>query len=196
MKVGITGGIGSGKSTVTKIFMSLGIPVYNADEAAKRLMSTNSKLRNELQHLFGVEIFPEDENFDRKKLASIVFNNPELLQQLNQLVHPAVGDDYQEWQQKQTAPYTLREAAILYESGTHIDLDAVIMVDAPEKIRIERIKERDGRSEDEIRAIIKRQWPSEKIRERATFIIDNDEIHAVIPQALQIHHQLLSHGRK
>ena len=196
MKVGITGGIGAGKSIVTKIFMSLGIPVYNADEAAKRLMSTNSKLRNELQHLFGVEIFPVDEDFDRKKLASIVFNNPELLQQLNQLVHPAVGDDYQEWQQKQTAHYTLREAAILYESGTHIDLDAVIMVDAPERIRIERIKERDGRSEDEIRAILKRQWPSEKIRERATFIIDNDEIHAVIPQALQIHQQLLSHGRK
>ncbi|HOS49218.1 MAG TPA: dephospho-CoA kinase, partial [Bacteroidia bacterium] len=181
MKVGITGGIGSGKSIVTRIFKSLEIPVYNADDAAKRLMNTNPILRSNLQKLFGEEIFPQEGQFDRKKLAAIVFHQPELLQKLNNLVHPAVGIDYQEWQQKQKAPYTIREAAILYESGTHVDLDAVIMVDAPENLRIERIKERDSRTENEIKAIIQQQWSSEELRARANFIIDNDDTHPVIP---------------
>ncbi len=196
MKVGITGGIGSGKSIVTKIFKSLGIPVYNADDAAKRLMNENQSLRNQLQEIFGNDIFPKEGLFDRKKLASIVFQQPELLQKLNSLVHPAVGKDYQEWQKKQNAPYTLREAAILYESGTHIDLDAVIMVDSPENLRIERIKNRDGRTEGEIKSIMQRQWPAGDLRSRANFIIENDETHPLIPQVLAIHQQLLSHGRK
>lgn len=114
------------------------------------------------------------------------------MQKLNNLVHPAVGIDYQEWQQKQKAPYTIREAAILYESGTHVDLDAVIMVDAPENLRIERIKERDSRTENEIKAIIQQQW-SCGLRARANFIIDNDDTHPVIPQVLAIHQQLLSY---
>lgn len=196
MKVGITGGIGSGKSIVTRIFKSLEVPVYNADDAAKRLMNTNHVLRTKLQNLFGEDIFPSEGLFDRKKLAAIVFHQPELLQKLNTLVHPAVGIDYQEWQQKQNATYTIREAAILYESGTHIDLDAVIMVDAPENLRIERIKERDSRTENEIKAIIHQQWPAEELRARANFIIENDEAHPVIPQVLAIHQQLLSYGRK
>lgn len=196
MKVGITGGIGTGKSTVTRIFKSLGIPVYNADEAAKRLMLTNAQLSSALRELFGKDIFPEDKPFDRRKLAAIVFHQPELLAKLNSLVHPAVGEDYIQWQKHQTSPYTLREAAILFESGTHIDLDAVIMVDAPEELRIQRIKERDNRSEEEIKAIMQRQWSSEEIRSRANFIIKNDELHALLPQVLHIHQQLLAYGRK
>lgn len=196
MKVGITGGIGSGKSIVTKIFKSLGIPVYNADEAAKRLMNENHSLRNQLQDIFGNDIFPAEGIFDRKKLAAIVFQQPELLHKLNNLVHPSVGSDYQDWQKNQTAPYTLREAAILYESGTHIDLDAVIMVDSPENLKIERIKKRDGRTEGEIKSIMQRQWPAEELRSRANFIIENDDTHPVIPQVLAIHQQLLSHARK
>ncbi len=196
MKAGITGGIGSGKSIVAAIFKSLGIPVYNADEAAKRLMNENKVLHHELQQLFGVEIFPNDKIFDRKKLAATVFHQPILLQKLNALVHPVVNKDYLQWQTIQTAPYTIREAAILFESETHIDLDAVIMVDAPEQIRIERIKKRDGRSELEIKAIMKQQWPSEKIRSKANFIIENDGSNAVIQQVLQIHQQLLDNVRK
>lgn len=190
-KVGITGGIGSGKSIVCDIFRLLGIPVYPADAHAKRLMEESPDLRASLKATFGDKVYKEDETLDRQYLAGIVFHDATKLEQLNQLVHPAVVRDYAQWVlQFPNAPYTLREAAILFESGTWKDLDAILLVDAPEEMRIKRVMSRDGRKEAEVRAIISRQWPSEKKKEYANYIIENDEAHMVIPRVLEIH-QLL-----
>lgn len=190
-KVGITGGIGSGKSIVCQIFRLLGIPVYSADAHAKRLMQESPALRKALIKTFGENVYKTDGALDRQYLAGIVFHDAAKLDQLNQLVHPAVVEDYAQWVlQFPNAPYTLREAAILYESGTWKDLDAVLLVDAPEELRIKRVMTRDGRKEAEIRAIISRQWTSEKKKEYANYIIENDETHMVIPRVLEIH-QLL-----
>lgn len=190
-KVGITGGIGSGKSIVCDIFRLLGIPVYPADAHAKRLMEESPDLRASLKATFGDKVYKEDETLDRQYLSGIVFHDATKLEQLNQLVHPAVVRDYAQWVlQFPNAPYTLREAAILLESGTWKDLDAILLVDAPEEMRIKRVMSRDGRKEAEVRAIISRQWPSEKKKEYANYIIENDEEHMVIPRVLEIH-QLL-----
>jgi dephospho-CoA kinase len=190
-KVGITGGIGSGKSIVCNIFRLLGIPVYPADAHAKRLMEESPDLRASLVKAFGEKTYKSDNSLDRQYMAGIVFNDVEKLEQLNQLVHPAVVEDYARWvQQFPEAPYTIREAAILFESGTWKDLDAILLVDAPEEMRIKRVMSRDGRKEAEVRAIISRQWTSEKKKEYANYIIENDEAHMVIPRVLEIH-QLL-----
>lgn len=190
-KVGITGGIGSGKSIVCNIFRLLGIPVYPADAHAKRLMEESPDLRASLVQSFGEKVYKSDGSLDRQYLAGIVFNNAEKLEQLNQLVHPAVVKDYTRWVlQFPEAPYTIREAAILFESGTWKDLDTILLVDAPEEMRIKRVMSRDGRKEAEVRAIISRQWTSEKKKEYANYIIENDEVHMVIPRVLEIH-QLL-----
>jgi dephospho-CoA kinase len=190
-KVGITGGIGSGKSIVCNIFRLLGIPVYPADAHAKRLMEESPDLRASLVKAFGEKTYKSDSSLDRQYMAGIVFNDVEKLEQLNQLVHPAVVEDYARWvQQFPEAPYTIREAAILFESGTWKDLDTILLVDAPEEMRIKRVMSRDGRKEAEVRAIISRQWTSEKKKEYANYIIENDEAHMVIPRVLEIH-QLL-----
>ena len=190
-KVGITGGIGSGKSIVCNIFRLLGIPVYPADAHAKRLMEESPDLRASLVKSFGEKVYNSDGSLDRQYLAGIVFNNGVKLEQLNQLVHPAVVKDYARWVlQFPEAPYTIREAAILFESGTWKDLDTILLVDAPEEMRIKRVMSRDGRKEAEVRAIISRQWTSEKKKEYANYIIENDESHMVIPRVLEIH-QLL-----
>lgn len=189
--IGITGGIGSGKSTICKIFNALNIPVYNADIAAKKLMLLNADLRKSLQENFGSEIFPNEGAFNKNQLAAIVFNDKEKLNLLNSLVHPAVKKDYEVWISKQNAPYCIREAAILFESGTNIGLDKTILVDAPDSIRINRVKNRDHRTEDQIKSIINQQWSSQKLRSLVDFVIENDNQHPVIPQVLSIHHKII-----
>ncbi|CAN5468663.1 dephospho-CoA kinase [soil metagenome] len=192
-RVGITGGIGAGKSIVCTIFSTLGIPIYNADAAARRLMQEDVELKSELVKLFGKDAFDAAGNLNRTLIAKQVFNNEPLLLSLNAVVHPAVARDYARWEsQHTTAPYTLREAAILFESGTNIDLNHIILVDAPEEIRIQRVKERDQRSEEEIKAIISRQWTSEKKKSLSDDCIINDDQHLVIPQVLSIHEKLIS----
>lgn len=190
LRIGLTGGIGSGKSIIARIFRILGIPVYDADLAARRLMETDETLRKEIQREFGTSVYSNGIP-DRKLLASKVFGDESRLAALNQLVHPAVLKDYDAWEKKQTAPYTIREAAILFESGNWHQLDHVILVDAPEALRIRRVMRRDNRSEKEVRDIISRQWTSEKKKELAWRLINNDDSELVIPQVLQIHNQLL-----
>jgi dephospho-CoA kinase len=189
--IGITGGIGSGKSIVCKIFNALNIPVYNADVAAKKLMLLDTDLRKSLQENFGEEIFPEHGTFDKKHLAALVFNDESKLNLLNSLVHPAVKKDYTVWISKQTAPYCIREAAILFESGSNVGLDKTILVDAPESIRINRVKKRDHRTEAQIKSIISQQYSSQKLRSLVDFVIENDDQHPVIPQVLSIHHKII-----
>ncbi len=192
-QVGITGGIGTGKSTVCRLFLLLGIPVYDADQRAKRLYETDETLQQEVKSLFGEDLFV-DGKLQRTLLAARVFGKPEELHKLNNLVHPAVARDYQFWKTKQpNAPYVLREAALLFEAGADRGLDAVLVVTSPLELRIERVKARDPqRKETEIRAIIDRQWPEEKKIALAGHVIHNDGLQALIPQVLKVHQELIN----
>jgi dephospho-CoA kinase len=194
-KVGITGGIGSGKSVVCNLFKILGIPVYNADDAAKRLMHTDKDVKDLLIITFGDHVYKNDGTLNRNFLADIVFKNEQSLSLLNSLVHPAVTADFKKWESSQkNVPYTVHEAAILFESGTDKGMDYTILVDAPEELRINRIISRDNRSVDSIKSIISRQWLSEKKRKLVNAVIENDEKQLVIPQVLAIHQKLLADG--
>ena len=189
LKVGITGGIGSGKSTVAKVFEVLGIPVYYADDAAKHLMNVNEELKKQIQQQFGDTVYKEGQ-LDRKFLAHIVFNSPEKLQQLNALVHPATLQDAETWLQNQTAPYAIKEAALIFESGAHEQLDYVIGVYAPAPLRIQRAMQRDTINRDEVIARMDKQI-DETIKMRlCDFVITNDEQKLLIPQVLALHQKL------
>jgi dephospho-CoA kinase len=190
LRIGLTGGIGSGKSMVASVFSLHGIPVYNADLEARRIMNGDAMLQKEISEIFGLDII-RDQQIDRKKLAALVFNNEAGLEKLNALVHPYVLKDFERWEKIQNAPYTIREAAILFETGIWQKLDHTILVDAPEELRIKRVMQRDGRAEAEVRAIFARQWASEKKRALAWRIIENDDHHLVIPQVNSIHNELM-----
>ena len=192
LTVGITGGIGSGKTTVCKIFEAIGIPVYYADSRAKYLMERDPDLLAALKNNFGTNIFLEDNTINRPALAKLVFNDPEKLALLNSLVHPVVAQDSLNWIKDQTSPYTLKEAALLYESGSYKQLDLIISVSAPLELRIARVIKRDGSTREEVFSRINNQWPQERKDELADFIILNDGEMALIPQVLKIHRQLLN----
>lgn len=190
LKVGITGGIGSGKSTVTRIFSTLGVPVYFADDAAKRLMNEDADLQFQLIKAFGADTYFEGV-LNRKYLSSIVFNNPSKLELLNSIVHPLTINDAAAWMAKQNAPYLIKEAALIFESGSQDMLDHVIGVYAPESLRIHRVMKRDGVSREEVKARMRKQI-EETIKMRlCDTVILNDEQHMVIPQVLELHEQLM-----
>ena len=191
LKIGLTGGIGTGKSVAAKMFSLLGVPVYNADERARVLLDTDSALKNRLTELLGAEVLNPEGKPDRRIIAGRVFGNPQLLEKLNALIHPEVKKDFEAWCiQKQQAPYIIKEAAILFESGANEGLDDVILVEAPIDIRIERIIKRDKRSLEEINAIMERQWPDHEKRSRCAYHILNDGRKAIIPQVIQIDREL------
>lgn len=190
--VGITGGIGSGKSTAAKIFSILGIPVYYADDRAKWLMAHDPELKNQIMATFGNESYTADGSLNRTYLAANVFGDEEKVKSINGLVHPAVKSDFETWFKNQNSPYVLKEAALLFETGSYKDLDKVINVSAPLKIRITRIMLRDPhRSEDQINHIIDQQLPDEEKNSKADFIIKNSDNKLIIPQVLKIHEELL-----
>jgi len=191
LKVGITGGIGSGKSTVAKVFNVLGIPIYYADDAAKKLMNEDESIRIQLQQLFGKETYL-DGKLNRKYLSGLVFNNEEKLAQLNAIVHPATLKDADQWMQQQTTRYAIKEAALIFESGAQTQLDCVIGVFAPEPIRIQRVMKRDGINREEVTARIEKQM-DESIKMRlCDYVITNDEQELVIPQVVKIHEALMA----
>lgn len=198
LKAGITGGIGSGKSTVCKIFEILGIPVYYADDRAKWLMENDPDLRKGLIELFGEAVFTETNQLNRPYIAQIAFHDPEILKQLNSLVHPAVGIDGFVWQEAQKdVPYTLKEAALLFESGSYQFLDKIITVTAPLDVRIRRVIDRDHVSREAVEARISKQMPEEEKAKRSDFVIVNDGKKGLIRQVLAIHRELLelsAHG--
>lgn len=191
LRVGITGGIGSGKTTVCRIFELLGVPVYYADDRAKWLMNNDPILRDGLLQQFGEEAYLPDGGLNRAHIASIVFNDKSQLETLNSLVHPAVRRDGEDWAAAQIAPYTLREAALLFESGIYQTLDQLITVTAPESVRIARVVARDNTSEEAVRARMANQWPEEKKVALSDFIIQNDGQHGLLEQVWKLHHQLL-----
>ena len=190
LKIGLTGGIGSGKTTVAKIFELLGVPVYYADEASKRLYHTNKELMDGLKKHFGEDVYI-NEQLNRSKLAAIVFNDPAKLELLNSLVHPLTIKDAEEWMQKQKVPYIIKEAALLFEAGSAKGLDFVIGVSAPEELRIKRVMDRDGIKKEEVLSRIERQMDDKTKMLLCDFIIKNDEEELVIPQVLALHERFL-----
>tara|TARA_B100001115_G_scaffold183208_2_gene181386 strand:- start:672 stop:1265 length:594 start_codon:yes stop_codon:yes gene_type:complete len=190
MIVGLTGGIGSGKTTVARIFQQLKVPIFVADEESKKLLDTNSELQEQLVEWLGPELIKEGK-LDRAYMASRIFKDEELLKKVNALIHPAVGRAFQSWYQKQKAPYIIREAAILFESGTHKDCAKIIVVSAPEELRLQRVVKRSGESPEQVKARMAKQWPQEKKEALADYIIHNDHQEMLIPQVLQIHEDLI-----
>lgn len=186
LTIGLTGGIGSGKSTVARIFEVLGIPVYYADEAAKKLMTENEELKIALINAFGKDAY-NNGNLNREYIAGQVFNDPEKLQFLNSLVHPATIKDALVWFQKQKAPYVIKEAALIFESGSNKDLDYVIGVQSPVELRIKRAMIRDNISEEQVKARMNKQMNEEEKLRLCNYVIVNDEQQMVIPQVLALH---------
>lgn len=194
MIVGLTGGIGSGKTTVAGFFKEFDIPVYIADEAGKRLMNTSLEIRKKIIDLFGTEAY-ENDLPDRKFIASQVFNDKEKLSALNKIIHPAVKKDFSGWLEKQSSAYVIYEAAILFETGGYKQSDFNILVTAPKNLKIERLQERDHSSVEEIEARMGNQWDDEKKSEMADFLINNKDLAKTKEQVAHIHHQILKAGK-
>ncbi len=193
--VGITGGIGSGKSTICKVFAQLGIPIYDADSAAKLLYDKYPELKQSIKELVSEEAIDKNGNVNRKKLAEIVFNNEEKLSVLNKLVHPLVKLDFKNWADSHRGfPYVIKEAAILFESSSNKDCDFVISVISPIELRMERIRHRDKKTKAEIESIMSRQITDEELIKRSDFVIYNDEKQMVIPQVLKAHEGIFKSG--
>lgn len=190
LRVGITGGIGSGKSTVARIFETLGIPVYYADDAAKRLMHSDAHLKQQIISLFGEHAYA-DGILQRKVIADELFQHPEKVKLMNAIVHPATIADATQWMLQQKTPYVLKEAALIFESGSEKQLDAVIGVSSALPLRMQRIKERDGLSDDEINKRISNQMDEEEKINRCDYVIYNNEEEMLIPQVLKLHEMLL-----
>jgi len=193
LKVGITGGIGSGKSIACKIFSSFGVPVYDADSRAKFLIENDPEIVRQITSVFGEEAY-QDGKYNRKFISSQVFKDKSLLSQLNKIVHPAVGKDFENWVKKSApSPYVIKEAALMNAASQQNGLDKVIVVTAPDALRIQRIQQRDPqRSLSEIEAIIKNQKSEKEFNAIADYIVYNDEVTLMIPQILEIHHQILN----
>lgn len=193
LKVGITGGIGSGKSIVAKVFETLGVPVYYADTASKRLMNEDEDLKQQISKEFG-ETSYKDGQLNRSYLSSIVFNNPEKLAILNAIVHPATILDAEKWMRLQTTPYAIKEAAIIFESGSQEYLDKIIGVYAPSSLRIQRTMQRDNVTREEVLSRMNKQIDEEIKMRLCDYVITNNEQQLIIPQVLKIHQLLLNGG--
>lgn len=190
IKVGITGGIGSGKSVVCKIFQQLGILVYSADIEAKKLYD-DDEVRQKVKTIFGDSVIDKHGKLNKKALSEIIFKDNDLREKLNAIIHPAVKEHFSKWLSlHEHEKYILKEAAILFESGTNKGLDYVITVSAPSELRIKRTMQRDGIGEEEVKRRIKTQMSEEEKIKRSDFVIVNDETQLLIPQVLKIH-QLL-----
>lgn len=192
LKVGITGGIGSGKTTVCKIFELLGIPVFYADQAAKELMQHDEVLKLKLMEKFGTDTYLPDESINRNYLANIVFTDEAQLVALNAIVHPAVFSAFDQWLGKQSAKYVVKEAALLFESGSHQLCDFNVLVQAPEEIRIERVMKRDQITKEQVLGRIAQQMSDEDKSKLADYLLMNDEKELLIPQILNLDQKLLA----
>jgi dephospho-CoA kinase len=190
LKVGITGGIGSGKSVVAKIFSTLGIPVYESDQRAKWLIEYNKDIVSEIREFLGNEAYNEDGKYDKVFVSKAVFQNEELLRKLNQIVHPRVRQDFEDWVLLQNAPFVLKEAAIMRRNA---GLDKIIVVYSPKNLRIKRLLKRDThRNLSEIEKVIANQKTEKEFLEMADFMINNDDKEMLIPQVIEVYKKLIS----
>ena len=191
IKVGITGGIGSGKSTVCQIFSTLGIPVYNADNEARWLTDHNLQIVSGVKKLFGNDIY-KNGMLNRKKVGAQVFGNKDLLAQLNEVIHPVVAKHFDDWLKRhEHHPFILKEAAILFESGAHLKMDKVITVTAPKELRVLRVIKRDGLSKAEVESRMSHQMPEEEKVKMSDYTIHCNDVDLVIPQVLRVYDDIL-----
>ena len=191
LRIGITGGIGSGKSTVSKIFEVLGIPVYYADDASKRLMNEDEELKEKLRSTFGDKTYV-DGQLDRAYVAAVVFNDPGKLVLLNSIMHPATIKDAEKWMLHQTTPYAIKEAALIFESGSQEYLDKVIGVYAPVAVRIHRVMQRDNVTREEVLSRMNKQIDEDMKMRLCDYIITNNEQELLIPQVIELHKKFLA----
>jgi dephospho-CoA kinase len=187
--IGLTGGIGSGKTTVAKLFKELGVPVYNSDLRAKKLMKNSKEIRTAVIDLLGKDSYVL-ERLNKKYIADKIFSDKQLLEKLNAIVHPAVKNDFIGWLKKKKTPYVIQEAAILFENGSYSNFDKIILVKAPKEVRLERIIARDNGSKEEILARMKNQWDDSKKIPLSDYIIENIDLDQTKLQVEQIHRQL------
>ena len=191
IKIGLTGGIGSGKSFVSKIFTELGVPVYNSDIEAKKLYSRED-IKKKMQENFGQEVYLSDGQINKVYLANIIFNDRKALNYVNSIIHPLVKEHFEQWMNKQNhAQYIIKEAAILFESGAYKEMDKIIAVTAPLELRIKRVIVRDKTDPKTILNKIEKQLSDEEIIKRSDFHIINNEQKALLPQILKIHEQIM-----
>ncbi|MES2592076.1 MAG: dephospho-CoA kinase [Bacteroidota bacterium] len=192
IKVGITGGIGSGKTTVCKVFELLGIPVYYADFEAKQILDANDEVKTQILNFFGNDVLNTENKIDRKKLASLVFNNNEKLEKLNSFIHPVVAAHFENWlKQHSSKKYILKEAAILFESGAYKAMDQIIAVVAPLELKLTRTIQRDKTTRQQVEDRINSQLNDQEKIKRSQYVIYNDEQQLLIPQIIAIHNQLM-----
>jgi len=189
MVVGLTGGIGSGKSTIAKAFAALGIAVFNSDEQAKALIATDAEVKERIIAAFGEEAYHNGE-YNRAYIAQIVFNNSKKLAILNGIVHPALAEYFKRWAKEQTSPYVLKEAAILFESGSYKDCDYIITVTAPEEVRIARVMARDHCTEAQVRARMAQQWSDAQRIALSNAVIENIDLESAKEQVKRINNEL------
>ena len=190
--IGLTGGIGSGKTTIANHLKSLGIPVYNSDDQAKKILYLPETI-DFLKSAFGNVVFT-NELFDKDKLAKLVFNNPEQLKLLNQIIHPAVKVDFENWlKANKNSPLIIKEAAILFESGSYKDCDVIISISAPQEIRIKRVIERDHLTYEEVMSRINNQWTDEMRNKKSDYVIDNQDVEKAFAQAEDVINILLNY---
>jgi len=195
LKIGITGGIGSGKSTVCKMFKILGVQVFEADLVAKSLINSSLKIRSGLIELFGKDIYDENNTVNRKMLADHIFNDDGLLDKVNRLIHPEVRNEFVKWHELQDQEYVIHEAAILFESGFYKMMDYTILVTAPEEMRIDRVTKRENISAELVKMRMNKQWPDKEKRILASIELVNDNKNLLIPQILEIDKKLKSDGK-
>lgn len=194
IKVGITGGIGSGKSVVGQFFKIIDIPVFEADIEAKKIINHSAIVRSKMIMFFGEDIYLPNQTINRKKLAEIIFNSPSSLQKVNSIIHPEVRKNFNEWADQQNSEYVIHEAAILFESGFYKMMDFMILVTTPIETRIERVIKRDNVSKEDVIVRMNRQWgDSEKIK-LSNLVLTNDNTELIIPQLIELDKNLRRHG--
>ena len=191
LKVGITGGIGSGKTIICQVFRCLGIPVFEADQEARQV-AEEPAIREKIEEIFGIDIY-KDETLDREQVAKVVFGDSNKLEELNAILHPEVQSRFENWLTTRSSDhYVLKEAAILFESGSHKELDFVVNVNAQLEVRVQRVIARDGVSREKLEKRIAKQWTDDQRSEIASFNIDNSGTTMLIPQILKIHEALMT----
>jgi len=189
-RLGITGGIGSGKTTVCRIFSVLGVPVFVADNVAKELMHSDAEIRTRLNHVAGKDLYVSG-SLDRKELARIIFNRPDLLRKVNEAVHPMVLRHFDEWASAEETPYVIMESAILFEAGADSLVDRVATISAPVEERIARVMGRNDLSREEVIGRINNQLEDEEREEQSYYVINNSDNEMIIPEILRIHEDML-----
>ncbi|WP_304144657.1 dephospho-CoA kinase [Mesoflavibacter zeaxanthinifaciens] len=193
--VGLTGGIGSGKTTIANFFKELGVPIYIADTEAKALMNRSKVIKRKLIALFGDNAY-QNEKLNRDFLSKQIFNNKDLLQKMNAIVHPKVASHFNRWVKKQEAPYVISEAAILFENGSYKKYDYIITVTAPEEVRLKRVMSRDNSSKEKVKSVMNNQWKDEEKIKLSDYVIQNINLEEAKAQVLQIHQNLLQKLQK